>query len=383
MKILFYSDNTPTTFIHSQVQQISSQFDILYCSLADQKPEWSDKYRYLKIDRFENKVISRGRNFLELHDWYMDFRNRTFRKSFREILRNFQPDIVHCQFGYDALRVFDNAFDPELQYIVHFRGYDASNKLASKRYCKKLNHMLSNSNVWAVCVCEHLKRNLINHGIEFKNEPEIVHSNTDIDLFQRHGGNVRKNFTFIQVSSFRKKKGHEQTIRAFALFLSRQSDRKTFLLQFTGFDENDHRCQEARTLCHELQIAEHVEFLPWVSSDEARNLLERASVAVQHSVTTWDGDQEGIPNFLMEAMSMELPVISTWHGGIPELVNPQGAIAQLVKEGDVEAYAGAMKLAYDEWRLAPENREKVVAEFSKKLFLSKIGSVYQSSTSGT
>lgn len=59
---------------------------------------------------------------------------------------------------------------------------------------------------------------------------------------------------------------------------------------------------------------------------------------VAPSVTATDGDEEGIPNALKEAMASGLPVVATRHGGIPELVE-DGRTGWLVGEHDVEALA--------------------------------------------
>ena len=69
-------------------------------------------------------------------------------------------------------------------------------------------------------------------------------------------------------------------------------------------------------------------------------LLDNADILLAPSVTAEDGDQEGTPTVLMEALAQGLPVLSTRHSGIPELVQ-DGESGFLVPERDVDAMAGS------------------------------------------
>jgi colanic acid/amylovoran biosynthesis glycosyltransferase len=75
--------------------------------------------------------------------------------------------------------------------------------------------------------------------------------------------------------------------------------------------------------------------------DEVADLLAGAHVFLAPSVTASDGDQEGIPVSIMEAMACGLPVLSTHHSGIPELVL-DGETGFLVPERDPEALAARL-----------------------------------------
>lgn len=96
--------------------------------------------------------------------------------------------------------------------------------------------------------------------------------------------------------------------------------------------------------------------------------MHDADVFAQHSVTDPDtGDEEGLPVAILEAMAHGLPVVSTWHAGIPEAVI-DGVTGFLVDEGDVEAMADRIAaLAKDRdlrQRLGAAGRQVVKDRFS-------------------
>ncbi len=74
---------------------------------------------------------------------------------------------------------------------------------------------------------------------------------------------------------------------------------------------------------------------------EVVKLYRRASVFVLPCVVADDGDRDGIPNVILEAMAMGLPVVSTPVSGIPEVVR-DGATGLLVPPADAAALADAI-----------------------------------------
>ncbi len=69
-------------------------------------------------------------------------------------------------------------------------------------------------------------------------------------------------------------------------------------------------------------------------SEAVHRLMGRADMFLQHSMTDpQTGDEEGLPVAILEAMANGLPVVSTYHAGIPEAVQ-HGSTGYLVQEGD-------------------------------------------------
>lgn len=137
------------------------------------------------------------------------------------------------------------------------------------------------------------------------------------------------------------KKGYATSIQALAMLAKRGID---FRYQIVGTGPLR---DSLRALAAEGGISDRVEFVGPKSGEEVRALLQQSDVFLLPSVTATDGDTEGAPVSLMEAQTCGLPVVSTLHAGIPEIVaDNQSGI--LVPEHDVEQTAAALiKLACD------------------------------------
>lgn len=144
----------------------------------------------------------------------------------------------------------------------------------------------------------------------------------------------------IGVSRLVEKKGVEYGIRAVAALAARGRH-----VHYEIVGDGPLRPALQR-LIGELGIADRVTLRGWLAQDEVLRAYERAHVTIAPSVTGANGDQEGIPVALMEAMALGMPVVSTFHSGIPELVE-DGVSGRLVPERDVEALAGAIEALID------------------------------------
>ena len=87
-----------------------------------------------------------------------------------------------------------------------------------------------------------------------------------------------------------------------------------------------------------LGIGDKVSFAGFVSQNELRELFYRSHIFLHPSERGADGNQEGVPNSMLEAMASGLAVFATEHGGIPEAIE-HGKSGILVKESDHAALA--------------------------------------------
>ena len=128
------------------------------------------------------------------------------------------------------------------------------------------------------------------------------------------------------------KKGAEFAIRAIAKVATSNKS-----VEFNLIGDGPLR-KDLEGLVEELKVGNVVKLLGWKDQGEVIEVLKDSHIFVAPSVTARDGDQDAPNNVLKEAMATGLPVVSTRHGGIPELVE-DGHTGLLVPERDVGALA--------------------------------------------
>lgn len=103
---------------------------------------------------------------------------------------------------------------------------------------------------------------------------------------------------------------------------------------------------DMESLIDGLKVNGNVKLLGGKQQGEIIELMKDADIFLAPSVTSNDGDQEGIPVAIMEALAQGLPVISTYHSGIPELVQ-DGISGFLVPERDTKSNIKKYGLKWD------------------------------------
>ncbi len=141
--------------------------------------------------------------------------------------------------------------------------------------------------------------------------------------------------TMLAVGQLREKKGFIHLLHACRDLADRGM---AFRCEIIG--EGPQRADLERAV-QDLGLEHHVAFLGAQSHDEVIDAYRRARLFVLPCVVGDDGDRDGIPNVILEAMAMSLPVVSTRHSGIPEVVE-HGATGLLVPPADSTQLADAL-----------------------------------------
>lgn len=317
--------------------------------------------RWVSSDLFyQPMVIWRS---LDTRQYRRESRAGRFLSAVLSIRRPRDYDVIHCQFGVLAplalqLRAVGAISGP---LVVSIRGFDVTQYIRDRPgfYDTVFPHV----GVF-LPVSESLRQRLLLLGCK-ADQISIHRSGIDCKKFvwriRSRGAN--QPFDVLSVARLVEKKGLSYGIEAVARLIQRGH-----ALRYRIIGEGPLR-ESLQALINHHGIQAHVELLGSRTHEQTIALLDQAHVFMAPSVTAGDGDQEGIPNVVKEAMAAGVPVLSTHHSGIPELVT-EGVTGYLVPERDTPALAERLEFLYqhpEEWpKLATAARRVVETEYDQE-----------------
>jgi colanic acid/amylovoran biosynthesis glycosyltransferase len=185
-------------------------------------------------------------------------------------------------------------------------------------------------------VSESIKKRLVELGCD-ERKILIHHSGIDLKRFQTtHKRPKSRKVTNVITVGFTAKKGLEYGIRAVAKLVSSNRNMHYYIVGDGPLKG------KIKSLINDFNLHNEVTLCGLKDQTELIALLIDSDFMIAPSITDVNGDQEGIPNVLKEAMAVGLPVIGTKHAGIPELIQ-DGVSGFLVPERDVDALVDKMR----------------------------------------
>ncbi|MBI5470769.1 MAG: glycosyltransferase [Ignavibacteriae bacterium] len=261
-------------------------------------------------------------------------------------LRKQNPALWHFHFGVDAAYFLPLYRRLGIPAVVSLYGYDVSsfpNKIGGlgKQFMRPMFREMD----CFLAMSEDMKRDAVASGAP--DAKVIVHYhgiNTQRFRFDERSYASRSPFTILCVGTLEPKKGQHHLVKALAELRRERPDIPArVVLVGTGPLQS-----ELDALVRQFNLQLHVEFAGYVPHTNGRleQYYQNADVFVHFSTTQPDNDKEGIPGTLVEAMASGLPVVTTRHAGIPEVVtnNVNGI---LLDEQDTAGIAGALVRLYD------------------------------------
>lgn len=347
------------TFIRAHVRTLAPGATVLVCDDGDgaeafQCPVLSDLEPFPPPHAFLERVTN-GLRFRWRHriDPALD---GAAEQRVRAFLQYHRPRAVLAEKGPTACRLRLACRRADVPLFAHFHGYDATT-LAAQPFWRRQYRKLFADAAGVIVPSRFLADRLRALGAP-QDRLHVTPCGVDPSEF---AAPCRGENRILAVGRLVDKKAPHITIRAFA------KARRTLpqiTLEMIGDGPLRGMCEQTAA---EYGVRDAVEFHGTCSPAFVRARLANATIFVQHSVEDAQGDTEGLPVGILEAMAARQPVVSTWHAGIPEAV-ADGETGILVPEHDVDGMAEAMiALLRDPDRAArmgEAGRARVLAHFT-------------------
>lgn len=200
---------------------------------------------------------------------------------------------------------------------------------------------------------------------KFRDKVHVIYTGYDFNQEKQFIGKRKDRYIIeiVSVGRLIEKKGLSYLIRACSLLKSKGHD---FRCRIIG---EGHGKPQLEDLINRQGLDDKVHLVPYMEANDLKVIYAETDIFVLPSVVAENGDRDGIPNVLVEAMAMAVPVVSTNVSGIPELVD-DGENGSLVSERDVDSLADAMEMLIVNKELrekmGAKGREKVKAKFNIK-----------------
>ncbi len=294
------------------------------------------------------------------------------RRELIAFLQREKVDVILAEFGTQALVVAKLGNDIGIPVFTYFRGTDASRALGSAQRVRSYKRMMPRL-AGVFSVSQFLLDNLARHGVTHPNA-HVMPSGVDV---RRFVPGEKKAGSFLAVGRFVEKKAPDVTLRAFAKAAQSFPDAQ---LTFIGDGPLLDSC---KALADDMGVADQVTFTGALPHDEVRTHLLHTETFLQHSITAKDGNTEGLPTAIQEALAAGCITISTRHAGIPEAVI-EGVNGFLVDEWDEDGFA--QQIAHvlslpDRSALSSAARQTAVDRFDNDILLARTEKVIRDSLS--
>ena len=368
------------TFLKPEMLHIYRQITALQRvrpSVIAQKRENVAQFPFGRVD-----IVAKAPTHFLRRFWFRQLHDKPWQISASErhgllaALERANAQLLHIFFGHIAVHLLPLIQAWPKPSIVSFHGADVMVDMNKPAYREATRQMLDAVKLVLVR-SESLRRAVVDLGCE-KKKVEIQRTGIPLDEFpfrergfppRGRGGEWR----FVQACRLIEKKGLPTSLRAFAKFAALYP-KSTITIAGEG-----PLLRELQELARELKIGGRVSFTGFISQEKLREIFYASHIFLHPSETGRDGNQEGVPNSMLEAMASGLPVFATQHGGIPEAIE-HGVSGVLVPERDHEALARALLDAAQDRhllsRLAREGAAAVAAKFDQRAQIRRLEEIY-------
>lgn len=268
-------------------------------------------------------------------------------------------DAVICHYGSNGLlaTMFQQQGLVKGKILTFFHGNDITGFV--KKYGNEIYDSLFHSESLLLPISSLWRDQLIKLGAKSENI-KVHHMGVNLNKFKYAPLEIAESLfiKILLVGRLTSKKGIDIAIES--VYLLRE---KGIYVSLTIIGDGEEK-KELQGMIKRLELEKHVILKGWLTQEEVNRNIEKSTLIILPSRTAKNGDMEGIPVSLMEAMARGKLVISTYHSGIPELIKNEYN-GWLVPENDSLALADKIEEVLNKknmWNSISYNARRTIQE---------------------
>lgn len=297
----------------------------------------------------------------------MDYPN-----CFEQVIQEKNIPLLHAHFGrtgQDAVALRQKIGIP---LITSFYGIDASKDFRKTRYINKLHHLFEVGDLFLV-LGSNMAQRLTDFGCP-AHKIQIQHLGIDLNRFKYHAQKEKNPRTILlYCGRLVEKKGITYAVEAFAKIA-----KKWPTLDFHIVGDGELR-PEVEYQIRAFHLKDRVFLHGELAHDDVAQFMKAAHLFILPSTVASDGDMEGTPTVLLEAQASKIPVISTYHADIPEVVL-DGISGYLAPENDsktLSEYLDDLMHHPEQWpQMGKAGRQHIKRHYNIETEIQNLESIY-------
>lgn len=358
------------TFIRAHIERLPADITVLYGGMPPTlMGNGITVAPPLTLARHLRSIVERRVRGVSWENWS--------RRPLVMALKHARVAAVLAEYGQMGVSMMDACEEAGIPLVVHFHGNDAYRSEVLVQYGPKYPELFR---IAAAIVA--VSRDMHGQLIRLGAAEDRLHLNPyGVDVAQFAGANpADAPPSFLGVGRFVDKKGPVFTLLAFQQLLRLESQARLVMIGEGPL------LDVSRQLARLMGIAHAVDFRGAQPHEVVAMEMRNARAFVQHSLRPSDGDSEGTPVAVLEASASGLPVISTRHAGIPDVV-VDGVTGILVDEGDVDGMTEAMLQLAMNPQLAADmglaGRKRIAEHFTMEQSIANLWKILESAIGKT
>lgn len=338
LHIIRKSTHLRSTFINNQITNHIKYYPYIAFKEYIDKP-FDGGYGEFDFKKYKVLNLSSGEN-KRIYKYYKRISTGDIKKLENFIKEN-SIDVLHLHYGTDAGLYYKIMNDYGIPSVVSFYGYDVTSfpKMFLGLGKKFLKDKVFAKATKILAMTEEMKNDLLKIDCDEKKIIVHYHGVKGKDYyFPERQYEKKDKIILLIVATLTAAKGHIFLLNAIKELIKNRIT--NFELRIIGWGELE---EKLKKFVNDNNLGENVKFLGAMKahSKEIIDEYKNADIFVHPSTVPDDGNKEGIPGAIVEAMFSGLPVISTYNGGIPHIIENEKT-GLLVNEWDTEKLADSI-----------------------------------------